>query len=111
MTREEEIRQAALERGCIERTAEYYGFIEGARYSDQHPKSPWISVNERLPKRSKSKYNYDNMYFVAREGCSMAFVAILHKNGKWYIPDHMQYTEIVAPDYWMPMPKLPKTEN
>ena len=41
---EEQIKQAAIERGCIEGTAEYYGFIQGARYAFQNPISPWISV-------------------------------------------------------------------
>lgn len=111
MTREEEIRQAAKEIWCGESFNCTAAFREGVKWADEHPKSPWISVKERLPKRPKSKYNYDNMYFVTREGSSMAFVAIFHKNRKWYIPDHMQYTEIVAPDYWMPIPELPKKEN
>lgn len=29
---DEQIKQAAIQRGCIEGTAEYYGFIEGAQY-------------------------------------------------------------------------------
>lgn len=31
---DEQIKQAAIQRGCIEGTAEYYGFIEGARSRD-----------------------------------------------------------------------------
>lgn len=29
------------------------GFIEGALWADEHPKSPWISVEERLPDYGK----------------------------------------------------------
>ena len=29
---DEEIQQAAIERGCIKGTAEYYGFIEGCEW-------------------------------------------------------------------------------
>ena len=43
MTRDEQIKQAAIESGCIKNTAEYFGFIQGARYADQNQKSPWIS--------------------------------------------------------------------
>ena len=44
MKRDEQIKQAAIECGCIEGTAEYFGFIQGARYADQNPKSPWINT-------------------------------------------------------------------
>lgn len=53
MERDEQIKQAAIERGCIEGTAEYFGFIQGARYADQNPKNPWIDINERLPEAKK----------------------------------------------------------
>lgn len=31
---------------------EYYrkGFLDGGLYADEHPKNPWISIKERLPK-------------------------------------------------------------
>ena len=51
MTREEEIKQAAQLCAC-----EYGGenlvtlaFKKGAEWADKFPKSPWISVEERLP--------------------------------------------------------------
>lgn len=78
-------------------------------WADTHQPSLWISVNERLPECPKSKYDYENRFLVRREGCP-AFVAIFHKNGKWYILDNMQYTEIAAPDYWMPIPELQTTK-
>lgn len=49
MTREAQIKQAAIERGCIEGTAEYYGFIQGARYADQNPTNPWHKASEEIP--------------------------------------------------------------
>ena len=47
MTRDEQVTEAT----------EYYyndiglrvAFEEGAQWADEHPKSPWISVEERLP--------------------------------------------------------------
>lgn len=71
-------------------------------------RNPWISVEERRPDYPESEYDIDNMYLVCREGGSLAFPAIFRRNGKWYIYDHMQTTEIITPDYWMPMPKLNK---
>lgn len=75
-------------------------------YSDTIEKlrNPWISVKERRPNYPESEYDIDNMYLVCREGGSIAFPAIFRRNGKWYIYDNMQVTEIIAPDYWMPMP-------
>lgn len=67
-------------------------------------RNPWISVKERRPNYPESEYDIDNMYLVCREGNSIAFPAIFRRNGKWYIYDNMQTVEIIAPDYWMPMP-------
>ena len=39
MTRREEILQHAIECGCIEGTAEYYGFLQGAEWADAHQPS------------------------------------------------------------------------
>lgn len=52
MTREKQIKQAALERNCdgdFDSNDGLNGFVEGAHWADEHPKSPWISVEERLP--------------------------------------------------------------
>ena len=46
---DEQIKQAAIQRGCIEGTAEYYGFIEGAQYACRQQKCPWISLTEQKP--------------------------------------------------------------
>lgn len=51
MTREEEIKNAA----CTHCAAAdvMLGFIGGAEWADRHPKSPWISVEERLPEEGQ----------------------------------------------------------
>ena len=48
MTREEEIKQAANENA----TCAILDYIDGALWADEHPKSPWISVEERLPEKN-----------------------------------------------------------
>lgn len=35
------------------------GFIEGALWADEHPKSPWISVEERLPETNDGQSLYE----------------------------------------------------
>ena len=49
MTREEEIKQAAIQCGCIENTAEYFGFLQGARFADRSPDNKWHKIEEELP--------------------------------------------------------------
>ena len=48
MTREKEIeKEAYRQEELVNMDAE--SFIEGAKWADTHPKSSWISVNEKLP--------------------------------------------------------------
>ena len=57
MTREEPATEAS----------EYYyndiglrvAFEEGAQWADEHPKCPWISVNDRLPDKIQKKRGFD----------------------------------------------------
>lgn len=116
MEREAQIRQTAAEwlrynHPTCTQDMLVEAFRCGAEWADKHPISPWISVKDRLPDYPESEYDIDNMYLVCREGGSLVFNAILRRNGKWYIYDHMQTTEIIAPDYWMPMPNVPINYN
>lgn len=108
MEREEEINNAKnifykriLEEGS------YYDprdcFEEGAEWADANPKSPWISVKDRLPEQDEEvivlcdELNTAPFY-------KISFAHIVDKtmcqdyNG-WNIPNVV---------YWFPMPKLPK---
>ena len=53
MTRKEEIANAADKafstKAFYVPTFEILGFTFGARWADEHPKSPWISVKDDLP--------------------------------------------------------------
>ena len=54
MTREEQIREAAKKTTGLFSYRNGYStaedaFIAGANWADNNPKSPWISVKERLP--------------------------------------------------------------
>ena len=48
MTREEEIVNAAMNCKDLGET-KYHSFAKGAVWADEHPKNPWVSVEERLP--------------------------------------------------------------
>lgn len=97
MTREEPIIQAATQ--CANEYAGgslvLYAFKKGAEWADKHPKSPWISVEERLPNL------YDSYYVHTKEGCcGIAFFAF----GEF----SKEETTDGEVDYWMPIPELPK---
>ena len=112
MTREKEINIVAsryIEKnsinGYITISDHKDSFIEGVKWADAHPKSPWISVNKDLP------YNHQELLeakcqtkevFVKR---ALGFFDICYMqkiDGKWiWFP----YKSI---EFWMPIPKLPK---
>lgn len=103
MTREEQIKQAAIERGCIEGTAEYFGFIQGARYADQNPTSPWISIEERLPEKVNKFLSDEVLVRYLRGGKEYTFVTHYdYEYQTWNIPNVT---------HWMPIPQIEKGEN
>ncbi|MBR1525183.1 MAG: hypothetical protein IJ640_00790 [Prevotella sp.] len=98
MTREEKINQAAVEFavGYKHGIAAATGFYYGALWADEHPKSPWISVEEKPQK-------YDTYYVHTEEGCYG--IALFDIRG-W----HKEIKTDESPDYWMPIPELPTTK-
>ena len=110
MTREEEIRNAidaifpipqSKKGRAYEQAMMATGFEAGVKWADAHPKSPWISVNERLPPKEK-------------DGLSIKVLVISNKNkitfsrydydvGGWISPVlDIEFT------HWMPVPEPPK---
>ena len=116
-TREEEIKLATKEYEIPfedNTSSILFGFEEGAKWADEHPKSPWISVKERLPERmtsrdsngakiinccSKDVFGYDASYNIGR------LVCYNHESELWESHDSYMIGEIT---YWMPIPELPK---
>lgn len=108
MTREEQIKQAARDIALnwnVGRGNEFYyrldKLTEMARWADEHPKSPWIDINVKLPEVKKR-------------------VLFLCNNGKAYFGynniDNESATITNAPDgvkvtHWMPIPELPKEDK
>ena len=109
MTRKEEINIAALryieENSISAISSNKDSFIEGAKWSDKHPKSPWISVEDDLP------CNYEElMHSFFTDKTTDVLVAIhgdfrLSRMIKWC---DKWIWESYIPTYWMPIPKLPK---
>lgn len=76
-------------------------FIEGAKWADNHPKSPWISVNERLPHEEKDRLSIK--------------VLVVNTKGKIHLSRYDYHMKgWISPvldtvfTHWMPIPEPPK---
>ena len=116
MTREEEIRNAIdtifpippSENGRkYEQALMATGFEGGVKWADEHPKSPWISIDEDLPCNHEKLV--DNSEYPSTCICVVLdehFVGtnrMYKTNGKWEWG--VNFPNVL---YWFPLPKLPK---
>ena len=103
MTREQEAYNVSTWKGIYksnnQKKSFSEGFVAGAEWADQHPKSSWISVEERLPElfeyvlcTYKDEDYVVDMWVIKGEGDN---ATTEWKSGN-------QYT------HWMPIPPLPK---
>lgn len=101
-----------------------FGFYVGARWADEHQKSPWISPDNSLPapgekvlicvnsnSRSTATINQRTYHFEISERLSSVELGRLKRKGwcpcdKYGFPNHGYDTFEVV--YWMPLPELPK---
>ena len=85
-------------------------FIEGAKWADEHPKSPWISVKDDLPCNNPNNihFGFTNKVFAIDYNKNI-FIAYMTKyNNKWIWcrDDNFNLSYIIT--HWMPIPELPK---
>jgi len=103
MTREEEIKQAALKRDGdtdFDSTSGLDGFIEGAEWTDENPKSPWISIEEQLPAQYELvlvRTHIGSFYLAEKE-------SFAQPRDEFAIPQLSSYINGVT--HWMPIPVL-----
>ena len=116
MTREEEINIAALryieENSISTISSNKDSFIEGAKWSDKHPISPWISVDEDLPcNHSDLVLTYNKIPFSTKRVLVMTdihtlFLCDMKKdNNRGWIWNYSTKDKIT---HWFPIPELPK---
>lgn len=106
MTRAEEIREAAFKyaakeyrRCCDEDKAiSRKDFIAGAEWADAHPRSPWISVEDRLPDKINKFMSETVLCRYTRGGKEYYHVT-------QYDFDYNQWM-IGNVTHWMPIPGL-----
>ena len=80
-------------------------FIEGAKWTDNNPKSPWISVENDLPCNNEqlTHSNYtDRVIVLARNEFPEVEFMYKVEEGVW------EWTTLKNVSYWMPIPKLPE---
>ena len=85
-------------------------FIEGAKWADEHPKSPWISVEDDLPCNheelmAKRLFSYEketvHVLTLLPDG-DIVIDFMVRKRGKWKWWSHHR------PTHWFPIPEPPK---
>ena len=122
MTRQEEIRQEALKAEKEEfprcagdkensfhgvNSAYGLGFVDGALWADENPKSPWISVKESLPYDNPNiiHFGFTNRVLVT-DGKDL-FVAYMEKDkdNKWVWHTDNNNDDPIT--HWMLIPKIP----
>lgn len=112
MTREKEIKIAAKKYSkCTTFLAEH-DFIQGAKWADEHPKSPWISVKEDLPcNHSNLVLTYNGIPFSTKRVLVMTdihtlFLCEMKKDDdRGWIWNYLTKDKII---YWFPIPEIPK---
>ena len=87
-----------------------FGFYIGARWADEHPKSPWISVKDALPQAVFGTVSKVVMLSLADGTLSTGSLFDLNKK-YWEVDIDEDFVEVNDEDYWMPIPELNKSEN
>ena len=107
MTREELIKQASQNLKISASRADKATFARevfeaGAKWADKNPKSPWISVEERLPELGKevivsAKDKYVDIDQLANNGEGGYY---------WWKNERVIFCEEDKITHWMPIPEL-----
>ena len=121
MTREEEIDNAKT--AFYERVLEddyYYDprdcFEEGAKWADEHPKSPWINVDEDLPCNHEELIIDEQVFgiwdkhtkpVICNKSYGVSCVGIMIYN----VDKKAWHWVSEKPTHWFPIPELPKEQE
>ena len=112
MTREKQIKEAAKKTTGLFSYRNGYStaedaFVAGAKWADNNPKSPWISVEERLPEPEKE--------VIILDGRKHIDIDHLTDDGEdnyfWWKSDDTIWCEDDEITHWMPIPQLPKEDG
>ena len=111
MNREKEIKKAASEYTenygyfNVDLDDVWCGFVDGVKWADGHPKSPWHSVADGdLPLKAKNnnRVEFSVEVLVRLDKNRFAFGRYDYTYKSWYVG-----LQRVYPTHWMEIPKLP----
>lgn len=115
MTREEKLEKYLNHQYMYENGDPSYihGIKVGVSWADENPKSPWISVEERLPEINRNSYSDIVLTIDENQNIVVAFYSFYRREwirveGKENIDDSISQNDIT---HWMPIPELPKEET
>ena len=90
-------------------------FQMGAKWSDAHPVSPWMSVKESLPKEDPERNDYMSVEVLTiTDKGYIQLDTYDHQNQVWFIRSEIFFDEddsLGKVTHWMYIPKLPVNEN
>ena len=78
---------------------EYNAFIEGCKWSDANPKSPWVKAEDRLPAKGGHYLCMDENHNIS---------VLVFVGDKWINTRTFADVPLEVVKYWMPIPELPK---
>ena len=89
-------------------------FEKGAQWADDNHKSPWISVEESLPKEDSERNDYMSVEVLTiTDKGYISLDTYDYQTKRWFI--HSEFLVVDENDdslgevtHWMPLPKLPK---
>ena len=88
-------------------------FDEGVEWADEHPKSPWISVEDDLPYNNPNNIHFGFTNRVLATDGEKIFVVYMKKDKDnkwiWWSEDNVDISHIIT--HWMPFPKPPKEQK
>lgn len=111
MTREEQIRKAARNLTISISRADKATFARevfeaGAKWADENPKSPWISVEDKLPEPEKDVIILDGRKHIDIDHLTYDG----EDNYIWWKSDDTIWCEDDEITHWMPIPELPEED-
>lgn len=118
MTREEQIRKVARNLTISVSRADKATFARevfeaGAKWADENPKSPWISVEERLPEATDEFGRSEDVLILDENGWRTVAMYCIPEN-KWYLSVGAIQGDCEYPfeiTHWMPIPKLQEEDG
>ena len=92
-----------------------FAFQLGAKWSDTHPVSTWVSVNESLPEEDSERNDYMSVEVLTITDKGYKNLDTYdYQNQSWFIHSEILLDEddsLGKVTHWMYIPKLPENEN